>query len=55
VVNGVAGVGQTNADRQRIIACENIFSNDRNVAIVLAGCHTLANTDGILVGDPLER
>jgi len=55
VVNGVTGVGSTNSERQRMIACDNIFSNDRNVAIVLAGCHTLANTDGTLVGDPLER
>jgi hypothetical protein len=22
---------------------------------IIGGCHTLANTDGVLVGDPLEK
>jgi len=28
---------------------------ERSAAIVMAGCHTLAFTDGILVGDPIEK
>ena len=28
---------------------------DRNTALVIAGAHTLAFTDGNLVGDPIEK
>jgi hypothetical protein len=32
-----------------------VISTERSAAIVMAGCHTLAFTDGILVGDPIEK
>jgi magnesium-transporting ATPase (P-type) len=31
------------------------LSADRQCAIVIGGCHTLAFTDNNLVGDPLEK
>ena len=32
-----------------------VFSKDRNTALVIGGAHTLALTDGNLIGDPVEK
>ena len=33
----------------------SVFSKEKNTAIVLGGAHTLAFTEGALVGDPIEK
>ena len=38
-----------------MIAPETIFQSDKMCGLIIGGCHTLANTDGNLVGDPLEK
>ena len=32
-----------------------MHETDRNANMVLGGCHTLANIDGQMVGDPIEK
>ena len=32
-----------------------VFKNDKNTALVIGGAHTLAMTDGNLIGDPIEK
>ena len=32
-----------------------VFSKDKNTALVIGGAHTLAMTDGNLIGDPIEK
>lgn len=38
-----------------MVAPDAVFSADRLCATIIGGCHTLAFTDGNLVGDPLEK
>ena len=33
----------------------NVLKQDKNTAIVLGGAHTLAFTEGAIVGDPIEK
>jgi cation-transporting ATPase 13A1 len=55
VIKGLTGVGNTPNERQRIITPNDLFVTDKNCGTVIGGCHTLAQTDGNLVGDPLEK
>jgi len=34
---------------------DKVFTTDKNAALVIGGAHTLANTDGNLIGDPIEK
>jgi hypothetical protein len=34
---------------------EEVSKNSKDALIVLAGCHTLAMADNVLVGDPIEK
>lgn len=34
---------------------DKVVSLERNTGIVIGGAHTLAFTDGALVGDPIEK
>jgi len=55
VIKGITGVGNSEADRQRLLSLDNVLAQDKNTAIVIGGAHTLAHTDGTLVGDPVEK
>ena len=33
----------------------NVLKQDKNTAIILGGAHTLAFTEGAIVGDPIEK
>jgi hypothetical protein len=55
IIKGVTGIGSSQADKQKLHPIESIPTVDRNVAVVMGGCHTLAFTDNMLVGDPIEK
>lgn len=55
VIRGIAGLGNSPADRSKLNEIATVFSKDKNAALVLGGAHTLAFTEGALVGDPLEK
>ena len=38
-----------------MVTLAEVYSYDKKALTVLAGCHTLAVADGILVGDPIEK
>jgi hypothetical protein len=38
-----------------LLATEQVFAADRMCATIIGGCHSLAFTDGNLIGDPLEK
>ena len=39
----------------KVIPLEEVSKNSKDALIVLAGCHTLAMADNVLVGDPIEK
>lgn len=39
----------------KVIPLEDVSKNSKDALIVLAGCHTLAMADNVLVGDPIEK
>jgi len=51
----VTAVGSTNNELARVIEPSNLFQIDRMCATIIGGCHSLAFTEGNLVGDPLEK
>lgn len=40
---------------QPLVNLEDLHKSGKETLIVLAGCHTLAMADGMLVGDPIEK
>ena len=54
-IKGVLGLGNTAAEQERIMEMSEVFSKDKNTAFVIGGAHTLALTDGNLIGDPIEK
>ena len=55
IIKGITGIGKTNEDKKKIVSLEQVPTTDRNAAVVMGGCHTLAFTDKQLVGDPIEK
>ena len=53
VVRGVAGLLRD--DRREPVAIAKVDSLSEDAAVVLAGCHTLAQVEQSLVGDPIEK
>ena len=49
------GIGNTTAEQEKIMELGEVFSKDKNTALVIGGTHTLAMTDGNLIGDPIEK
>ena len=50
IIKGVKGLA---ADE--MVALPDVHALDKRALTVLAGCHTLAVADGVLVGDPIEK
>ena len=40
---------------EKVIPLEEVSKNSKDALIILAGCHTLAMADNVLVGDPIEK
>ena len=54
-IRGIAGIGNSSADRKKLNPMDKVVNADWNTAIVLGGAHTLAFTENALVGDPIEK
>lgn len=52
VIKGVTGL---DGNIDKIVALADVHNCDKRALTVLAGCHTLAMADGMLVGDPIEK
>ena len=48
------GIGNQ-SEQDKIIELENVFAKDKNTGLIIGGAHTLAYTDGNLIGDPIEK
>lgn len=55
VIKGISGLGRNTADRQKLYDLDKVLNVERDTTITLGGAHTLAFTDGALVGDPIEK
>lgn len=55
VIKGIAGIGSTAQERQKLHEMDKVLGQDKNTALVIGGAHTLAFTDNTLVGDPIEK
>lgn len=55
VIQGITGFGSTKAEQDQMVDLGDVYNKDRQSAIIMGGCHTLAFTDGTLIGDPLEK
>jgi manganese-transporting P-type ATPase len=55
VIKGFLGIGNSDAERASLTDLANVQSKDMNATQVIAGAHTLAMTDGLLIGDPIEK
>jgi len=53
IIKGVTGL--TEEISQEMVTLGEVYSYDKKALTVLAGCHTLAVADGVLVGDPIEK
>jgi len=40
---------------EKVILLDEVSKNSKDALIILAGCHTLAMADNVLVGDPIEK
>lgn len=54
VIKGVVGIAN-NLDPQKLVTLTEVHSLDQNANMVLGGCHTLANIDNVMIGDPIEK
>ena len=48
-------MGMNAAQQGEIHEMANVLKQDKNTAIILGGAHTLAFTEGAIVGDPIEK
>ena len=55
VIKGISGLGRTAQEMKKLHDLDKVVSLERNTGIVIGGAHTLAFTDGSLVGDPIEK
>jgi hypothetical protein len=37
------------------VELDGVFAKDKNSGLIIGGAHTLAFTDGNLIGDPIEK
>ena len=54
IIKGILGIGVGDTV-DKLQELKQVQRLDRNTALVIAGAHTLAFTDGNLVGDPIEK
>jgi len=40
---------------EKVIPLDEVSKNSKDALIILAGCHTLAMADNVLIGDPIEK
>lgn len=53
LIRGLAGI--ENAPKDQLLALEQVSSKSRDAMFVMAGAHTLAVAEDLLIGDPLEK
>lgn len=59
IVKGTTALKLNNSSKglvdDKVIPLDEVSKNSKDALIVLAGCHTIAMADNVLVGDPIEK